>query len=363
MAVMAATAMFGQYLAYFGTYTHSPKSKGIYAYRFDASNGKFTSIGMAAESANPAFLAVHPNGRFLYAVHEQGDGGVSAYAIDGASGQLRFLNRVKTKGSGPCHLSLDKTGKELLVADYGSGSVEAYPVHDDGTLGDLSGFDQHTGASVDPGRQKGPHAHGTFVSPDNRFLLVPDLGLDQVVVYRMDPAKGTLTRNDPPFLKIAAGYGPRHLAFAPNGRFVYVLTEMGARVVACRYDASRGALQEIQTIDALPQDYTGARSGAEIFVHPTGRFLYASLREYNSIAIFAINPADGKLTAAGHEPSGGKKPRAFAIDPTGAYLLAANEDSDAVAVFRIDQKTGQLAATGTTLDVPEPVSVVFVKGK
>ncbi|MGA2143383.1 MAG: lactonase family protein [Bryobacteraceae bacterium] len=361
MAAAFTPAMFAQYVAYFGTYTHTDKSKGIYAYRFDPADGKFASIGLAAETANPAFLAVHPNGQFLYAVHEQGDGGVSAFAIDGQSGRLKLLNRVKSRGSGPCHLTLDKTGDWLFAADYGSGSVEAYPVHKDGTLGELSGFVQHTGSSINPDRQKGPHAHGVFVSPDNRFLLVPDLGLDKVMVYRIDRAKGSLAANDPPFFKIASGYGPRHLAFHPNGRLVYVLTEMGARVVACRYDASAGVLQEIETIDALPAGYTGVRSGAEIAIDPAGRFLYASLREYNSIAIFAIHAADGKLTALGHVSTGGKTPRAFAIDPTGAYLLAGNENSDNVVVFRIDRKTGQLAPTGSTLEVPSPVSVVFVK--
>jgi len=362
-ASLAAPAMFAQYVAYFGTYTHPDKSKGIYAYRFDAASAKFASIGLAAESPDPSFLAVHPNGRFLYAVNEEKDGSVSAFAIDASSGLLKPLNRVSSRGAGACHLALDKTGKWLFAANYGSGSVAAYSVHDDGTLGESSAFVQHAGSSVNPERQTGPHAHGTFVSPDNRFLLVPDLGQDKVIIYRFDPAKGALAANDPPFLKVAPGAGPRHLAFHPNGRFAYVVTEMGGNVLACRYDAKRGALEQIQTIDALPADYTGARSGAEIAVHPNGRFLYASLRTHNSIAVFEIDAATGKLTAAGRVPSGGEKPRAFAIDPTGAYLLAADQDSNHVVVFRIDPKTGGLTATGSVLDVPLPVSVVFAKGR
>ena len=363
LAALLAPAMFAQYVAYFGTYTRPNKSKGIYAYRFDAPSGKLTSIGLAAETSSPSFLAVHPNGRFLYAVNEQNEGGVSAFAIDASSSLLKPLNRVSSRGSGPCHLALDKTGKWLFVANYNSGSVAAYPVHDDGTLGESSAFDQHAGSSVNHSRQAGPHAHGTFISPDNRFLLVPDLGLDKVFVYRLDLAKGTLPPNDPPFFKISPGSGPRHLAFHPNGRFVYVVTEMGANVVACRWDAKRGALSEIQTIDALPAGYTGARSGAEVMVHPNGRFVYASMRVDNSIAIFSVDPATGKLTAAGRVSSGGKTPRAFVIDPTGSFLMAANQDSDRVVIFRIDPKTGGLTESGETLDMGSPVSIVFVKNR
>ena len=318
---------------------------------------------MAAETPSPSFLAVHPNGRFLYAVNEQNSGEVSAFAIDSASSLLKPLNQVSSRGSGPCHLVVDKTGKWLFVANYNSGSVAEYPVKADGSLGESTGFDQHAGSSLDPRRQGGPHAHGTFLSPDNRFLLVPDLGLDRVLVYRLDLAKGTLPLNDPPFLQIAPGSGPRHLAFHPNGRFAYVVTELAANVIACRYDARRGTLTEIQKIDALPADYTGQKSGAEIAVHPNGRFLYASMRSHNSIAIFAIDAASGKLTAAGNVSAEGKTPRSFAIDPTGAYLLAADQDSDHVVVFRIDQKTGGLTATGDTVEIPAPVSIVFVKGK
>jgi 6-phosphogluconolactonase len=358
-AALAAPAMFAQYTAYFGTYTRPDKSKGIYAYQFNEATGKLTSIGLAAESPSPSFLAVHPNGRFLYAVNEQGDGGVSAFAIDAATRLLKPLNHMSSRGNGPCHLALDRTGKWLFVANYGSGSIAAYPVNADGSLGESSGFDQHEGSSVNAARQKGPHAHEAVVSPDNQFLLTPDLGLDKVMVYRVDA--GTLPKNDPPFFKIAPGLGPRHLAFHPNGKFAYVITEMGIAVVACRYDARRGALEEIQTIDAAPANRAPNMSGAEIAVHPNGKFLYASVRGDNSIAIFQVDPATGKLTAAGRVSTEGKTPRAFAFDPSGKFLLAMNQDSDSVVEFRIDAKTGALTKTGDGLNIPSPVSVVFVK--
>jgi len=359
VAALAAPAVLAQYVAYFGTYTRPEKSKGIYAYRFDAATGKLSSIGVAAETASPSFLAVHPNGRFLYAVNEQGGGSVSAFAIDRSSGLLKPLNQVSSRGNGPCHLALDQKGKWLFAANYGSGSVAAYAVRDDGSLGESSGFDQHQGSSVNAARQKGPHAHGTFISPDNRFVLVPDLGLDKVVVYRVD--EGTLPPADPPFFKVAPGAGPRHLAFHPNGKFAYVVTEMGINVVACRYDAQKGALEEIQIADAAPVPRDPGMSGAEIEVHPNGRFLYASVRGDNSIAIFRVDPATGKLTSAGRASTEGKTPRAFALDPSGKFLLAANQDSDSVVVFRVDQKTGALTGTGEKLDIFSPVSVVFVK--
>jgi 6-phosphogluconolactonase len=361
VAAMATPAMFAQYIAYFGTYTQPNKSKGIYAYRYDGSSGKLTSLGLAAETSNPSFLALHPNGRFLYAVNENKDGGISAFAIDKASGMLKELNHVSARGAGPCHLMVDKTGKWLYAANYDGGSIVAYAVKSDGSLGESSAFDQHTGKVADPIRQEGgPHAHGTYVSPDNHFLLVPDLGLDEVMVYHLDAAKGALPKNDPPFLKTPPRSGPRHLAFAPNGHFVYVLTEIAMTVMACRYDAQRGTLEEMQTVDASPGQHNPRYSGAEIEVHPSGKFVYASLRGPESIAAFAIDAA-GKLTPAGHFSTGGKEPRAFAIDPTGHFLLAANQNSASVVVFRIDEKTGALTPTGETVNIPSPVTIVFAK--
>jgi 6-phosphogluconolactonase len=359
-----------EWLMYVGTYTNQPKqpSKGIYAYRFQAS-GKFTPIGAVAETSNPTFLVVDRGGKFLYAANEDSTyegkpaGSISAFAVDAASGQLKLLNVVSSGGPGPCHVSMDQTGKWLFAANYAGGSLAVFPVHADGSLGAASTFIQHKGSSVDPARQTAPHAHSVYISPNNRFLLVGDLGLDHVMVYRFDAAKGTLTPNQPPFAAVAPGSGPRHLAFAKDGKFVYVLSEMAATVTVFRYDAGAGRLEQTQSISMLPADYKGLKSGAEIFVHPNGKFLYASNRGHDSIAVFRIDTGSGALTSAGQVSTQGKTPRNFAIDPTGAFLLAANQDSGSIVVFRIDQTTGALTPTGDVLKVPAPVSLVFARAK
>jgi 6-phosphogluconolactonase len=357
------------WIMYVGTYTRAP-SKGIYAYRFKGATGEVTPIGtagLAAETENPSFLAVHPNQRFLYAVNEisryegHDAGSVSAFSIDRASGTLTLLNRAASRGGGPCHVSIDRSGKWLFAANYGGGSVAAFPVHDDGTLGEASAFFQHAGASVNKARQSGPHAHGAVVSPDNRFVLVPDLGLDRVFTYRLDPAAGGLAPGEPGFAAIAPGSGPRHVAFRPDGKFAYVLKEMLSAVVAFRYDARRGTLAELQTLSTLPEGFSGESSGAEIATHPSGRFLYASNRGHDSIAIFRIDPAKGTLTPVDRVSTQGKTPRSFAIDPSGRFLIAANQNSGTLVIFRIDQATGALTATETAVQVPFPVSVVFSK--
>jgi 6-phosphogluconolactonase len=359
-ATLLAPAMLAQYAAYFGTYTKLGKSQGIYASRFDTNTGKFTAPTLAVETPSPSFLAVHPNGRFLYAVNEiGGEGTVSAFAIDPGPGALKLLNRVSARGNGPCHLALDRTGKVLYAANYGSGSIAAWPVKADGSLADSSAFDQHSGSSADRQRQLGPHAHGTFVSADNRFVLTPDLGLDKIFVYHVDPANGTLPPHDPPFFRTAPGSGPRHLAFHPSGKFVYVLTEMGIAVVAFRWDEHRGTAEQIQSVSAFPAG--PGMSGAEIEVHPNGRLLFASVRGDNSIAAFRVDPANGKLTAAGRTPTEGKTPRGFAIAPGGKFLVVGNQDSDTVVEFRIDEETGALTKTGEPLQIGSPVSIVFVR--
>ena len=342
---------------YVGTYTNGA-SKGIYTFRFNSSTGKTTEPALAAESSNPSFLAMHPNGRFLYAANENSNGIVSAFAID-PSGRLTLVNSVSSHGSGPCHVAVDRTGKWLFAANYNSGSVAVFPLGADGKLGEASTVVQHFGSSVNRERQEGPHAHEVVLSPDNRFLLVPDLGADRVVIYRFDAAKGTLSPGAPAFVKAAPGAGPRHLAFSPDGRFVYVVNELAASITASRYD--NGTLNELQTISMLPSDFTGAKSGAEIAVHPNGKFLYASNRGHDSIALFRIDSSKGTLTAAGHTSTHGKTPRNFAIDPTGAYLLAANQDSGTVVVFRIDPNTGGLTPSGNVVQIPAPVSLVFAK--
>jgi 6-phosphogluconolactonase len=342
---------------YVGTYTRQ-NSKGIYAYRFDTKTGKVTETGLAGETSNPSFLALHPNGKYLYAVNEDKDGHVTSFSIDPASGKLTMLNQVSSQGSGPCALALDKTGKWLFVANYNNGSIAAYPVGADGKLGEASATDQHKGSSVNKQRQAGPHAHSTVLSPDNRFLLVNDLGLDQIFAYRLDTAKGIDTAS-PVISKTPAGGGPRHLAFGSKGKFAYACNEMMSSVTTYSYDAKTGELKEVQTVSMLPKDFTGSNSAAEIAVHPSGKFVYASNRGHNSIVRFDIDPAKGTLTAADWTPTDGKTPRNFAIDPTGGYLFAANQDGGGVVVFRIDKGTGKLEPTGTKLDVPVPVCVVF----
>jgi 6-phosphogluconolactonase len=356
-----------EWLMYVGTYTNQ-QSKGIYGYRFQPS-GKFTSLGLVAETSSPSFLVVDRNQKFVYAANElttyegRSAASISAFAIDPATGQLKLLNTVSSKGPGACHVSLDETGKWLFAANYFGGSLAEFPVHEDGSLGEASAFIQHSGSSVDRERQSGPHAHSAYVAPGNRFVLTADLGLDEVMVYRLDAANGKLTPNEPPFAKLAPGSGPRHLAFGKDGKFVYVLSEMAATVTVFRYNAGAGTLAQTQTISMLPAGYTGPKSGAEIAIHPNGKFLYASHRGDNTIAIFRIDPGSGALTAAGRVSTQGKTPRNFAIDPTGAFLLAANQDSGSIVVFRIDQATGALTPTGDILKVASPVCIVFARAR
>jgi 6-phosphogluconolactonase len=360
------SAAKGQYLAYVGTYTAKTGSRGIYAYRFDPETGQLTSIGVAAETADPSFLAVHPNGKYLYAVNEistfnGGTGGaVSAFSIAAKTGALKFLNQVPTRGAGPCHVSLDRNGAYLLVANYDGGSIASFPVHDDGSLGTASGFVQHSGSGPNKERQEGPHAHWIGTSPDNRFALAVDLGLDQVIVYGFDSSKGTFAPLLSGFAKVKPGAGPRHLAFHPNGKFAYVLSEMDSSVTVFSYQAKNGAFSSLETISALPKDYVGPKEAAEIAVEPSGKFLYASNRGHDSIAIFGINPAKGTLKSLGQVLTGGKTPRHFAIDPTGMYLLAENQESNNIVVFHIDAATGNLTPTGQTIEVPSPVCITFV---
>ena len=358
----------GTMLVYIGTYTGA-KSKGIYVSRFDSATGRLTAPELAVATPSPSFLALHPNGRFLYAVSETSNlagkrvGAVSAFSVDAKTGQLTLLNRQSSGGAGPCHLAVDRKGKCLLVANYGSGSIAALPIQADGALAEPGTIIQHQGSSVNPERQAGPHAHFITPDPGNRFALTCDLGLDQVLVYRLDPAKAALVANDPPFASVKPGSGPRHLAFHPSGRFAFLINEMSSTLTVFAYDAKRGALKELQTVSTLPEDFTGSRSGAEVQVHPSGKFVYASNRGHDSIAVFSFDPKTGKLTPVEHQPTQGKTPRHFALDPTGQWLLAENQDSDTIVIFRVDAKTGRLSPTGQTVSVGAPVCAVFLPVK
>jgi 6-phosphogluconolactonase len=352
------------YLVYIGTYT-GPKSQGIYVYKFEGATGKLAPLGLAANSDNPTFLALHPNQRYLYAVNELGNyqghktGSVSAFSIDRKTGKLTLLNVIASGNPGPCHLGVDHTGKYLLVANYNVGSVAVFPILPDGRLGNATAFLPHTGHSVNPKRQASPHAHSIYASPDNRFVVSADLGTDQVYVYRFDASKGTLAPNQPPFATVPPGTGPRHFAFHPSEKFAYVIEEMGSSLTTFSYDATGGVLHPLETISTVPKDYKGYNDCAELMIHPSGKFLYGSNRGHNSITVFSIDPIKGTPTPIEYVSTQGKTPRNFGIDPTGSYLIAANQDSNSLVVFGIDQKSGRLTPTGQKLDVQSPVSVVF----
>ena len=346
---------------YFGTYSRGA-SKGIYVAKMDLTTGKITEPTLAAETKNPSFLAIHPNQQYLYAVNEVGQikgeksGGMTAFSIDPKTGKLTKLNEQLSKGGAPCHLVIDATGKNVLVANYTGGNIASLPIGSDGKLGQATGFVQHKGSSANPRRQKEPHAHSINLDANNRYAYAADLGLDRVLIYKFNATEGTFTENEPAFAKVAPGSGPRHFALHPNQKSAYVINELKSTVTAFRADAKNGGLTEIQTISTLPASYKKASYTAEVQVHRTGKFLYGSNRGHDSIATFSIGE-DGKLTSLGQESTQGKTPRNFGMDPTGKYLLAANQGSDSVVVFEINPKTGKLKATGEKLEVPVPVCV------
>lgn len=366
----AAPAAAREYHVYFGTYTRT-KSEGIYRARFDATTGRLGAVELAAKTGDPSFLAVHPNGAVLYAIDERSDPaktpgrGVAAFAIDRASGVLTKLNEQETGGPGPCHVDVDPSGRALVVANYGGGSVSAITLQPDGRLGAAGTVVQHTGSSVHPTRQKAPHAHAATIAPGGGHVLVPDLGIDEVRVYRLDAATATLTAGDPAGAKSTPGAGPRHVAFRPDGRFVYAINELNCTVTVYAFDPGRGRMTEVQTISTLPPGET-VRPGistAEVQVHPDGRFLYGSNRGHDTIVVYAIDAASGRLTLVEHEATQGKTPRHFALDPTGGWLLAENQGSDTVTLFRVERTGGRLEPTGQTVAVPVPVCAVFVPVK
>lgn len=351
---------------YFGTYT-GPASKGIYLGEFDVDTGDLKLVGLAAELDNPTFLAIHPSGKYLYAAGEIGNfngkkaGAVSAFVIDPKTGKLTLLNQQSSEGQGPCHVVVDKTGKCALVANYGGGSVASLPIGEDGKLAEAASAIQHEGSSVDPRRQEKPHAHSINVSPDNRLAFAADLGIDKIMIYKLDPATAKLTPHDPPFATTPPGGGPRHFAFHPSGKFAYVCNEMKSSITSFAYDADKGTLTQQETLSTLPAGYDKpGNSTAEVQVHPSGKFVYVSNRGHDSIAIFAI-AEDGKLTSVGQQPIGGKTPRNFCIDPTGKFIIACGQGSGSVHVLKINQETGELQPTGAQIEVGNPVCVKFLK--
>jgi 6-phosphogluconolactonase len=373
MAALVAASVWlgaapGDLLVYIGTYTGA-KSKGIYVSRLNIASGALSAPQLAAETPNPSFVAVRPQGDFLYAVNEVNTfegkpvGSVSAFAIDTASGMLKALNQASSGGPGPAHLSLDQTGRTVFVANYGGGSIELLTLNADGSLGGPTSFLKHSGSSVNPDRQGEPHAHQFIVDPSNQFAYVPDLGIDKVVIYRFDASKRTLSGLAAGAAMLKPGSGPRHMAFSASGRFAYVINELNCTITAFQREASDGGLTEMQTVSSLPPGVPQEKgfSTAEIAVAPSGAFLYGSNRGHDSISVFAVDTATGKLSYVANSPTLGKTPRGFAIDPGGGYLIAGNQNSDTVVVFKIDRATGKLTAAGSPVSVGAPVDVKFVK--
>ncbi len=364
-----------KYLVFVGTYTTKTESKGIYGFEFDADTGKLTPKGVAAETLDPSWVAVHPSGKFLYAANEAGKtSAVSAFAVDAKSVKLTLLNQIPSLGEDPCYLSFDKTGKYLLVANYTSGTIVVFPILADGRLGEHTALLKNPGATgPNKERQEGPHAHWIETSAHNRFVYVADLGLDRVLIYKFDATKGALTAGeaqpskassdtgaqlDPFSATLSPGAGPRHVAFAPDGKFMYALGEIQSTVTVFANDAQT-TYRSVQQISTLPKAFTGRNDAAEIAVHPNGKFLYASNRGEDTIAMFAIDSQKGTLTHVANVPTQGKEPRHFAIDPTGHFLLAENQNSDTIVEFRIDTTSGKLTPTGEVVHVPSPVCLAF----
>lgn len=343
---------------YVGTYT-GQGSRGIYRFHFDDAKGLLIPDGLAVETENPSFLTSDAKGRLLFAVNENDPGGgVSAFAVAPQTGALTFVNKQASGGGSPCHLTLDRSGRFLFIANYG-GSVAVLPVAPDGTLSPVATRIAPEGRGPRP-NQDASHAHGVYLDPANRLLLVPDLGIDKVLLFKFDEASGRLTAGDPPAAALAPGAGPRHLAQSPDGRFVYVVNENDSTVTTFAFDAAQGRLETRGTLSTLPDGFSGQNTTAEIAAHPSGRFVYASNRGHDSIAVFAVDAATGALRRASVVPVGGREPRHFAIAPSGRWLLAAHQKSDSIAVFRLDPATGGLTPAGAAVKTPRPVDIFFL---
>lgn len=347
---------------YIGTYT-GKGSEGIYVAELDVTTGALSAPRLAARAENPSFLAIHPSGKYLYAANEidrfqgKATGGISAYTIDATSGDLTILNQLASGGGAPCHISLDPTASVLLSANYGGGNIAAFTIAPDGKLKARTSFVQHKGESVNKDRQEAPHAHAINCDPSGKFVFANDLGIDKVLIYKLDAPKGTLSASDPPFLAIKPGSGPRHLAI--KDKSVYVLNELASTVTVFDFDFASGKSKETQTISTLPEGESVANGCAEIVVHPTQPFVYASNRGHDSLAIFERDAATGKLAAKGHVKTGFKTPRNFAFDPSGAYCLVGSQGTGEVFVHR-SEKDGTMSLVGAPVKVGSPVCFRFV---
>ena len=364
MAGQSASATY----AFIGTYTRTAphvqgKAEGIYVYRVDLSTGALTHVHTMPGVVNPSYLTLDPQHRHLYAVSEvdevdgQVGGAVSAYAIDQETGALTYLNRQSTRGTWPCHLCVDQTDRFVLTANYLSGSVAVLPILAEGQLGPISDFHQHVGSSVNPDRQQGPHAHSINLDRANRHAVVCDLGLDMVLVYRLDHGQSALIPIESAGAVARPGAGPRHLDFHPSGRYAYVINEIGSTMTAYAYDESTGSLHEIHSLSTLPEGFTGTNHTADVHVHPSGRFVYGSNRGHDSIVTFAVDTTTGRLSYVDRQSTQGSTPRNFVVDSSGTFLFAANQNGDTIVTFRIDSQSGKLTPTGHVASVPSPVCV------
>ncbi|NQW16668.1 MAG: lactonase family protein [Chloroflexi bacterium] len=348
-----------------GTYTRTG-GDGVYVLDMDDETGELSHSSSVSGATNPSFVAIHPSGKYLYAVAEVGNqggepgGAAYAYSIDQDSAALTEINSQSTGSDGPCHLAVDATGKYLCVANYGGGAVTMFPLNDDGSLEPRSDFHQHTGRSVNQQRQRSEHAHSINLDPTNKWAFTPDLGMDKIMTYKLDLENGKLLPGDPAFTETTHGEGPRHFDYHPNGELAFVINELGCTIVSYRFDSSAGTLTEIQSVTTLPDDWTGGgNTTADVHVSPDGRFVYGSNRGHDSLAIYSVDQASGEMTYVGHQSTGGKTPRNFGIAPSGKILLAANQDSDNIVVFKRDVESGTLEPTGAEIDVPMPVCLKF----
>lgn len=356
------TACAEEVTFYLGTYTKPGKSEGIYVGRLDTATGKLGPVSLAAKAKSPSFVALSPDQRFLYAAMEAGGGAVGSFAV-GEEGRLTPLNEQSSGGGGACHVWVDATGKTVMVANYGGGSIAAFPVKPDGSLGERTAFVRFEGSGPNPKRQEKPHGHSIYTDAANKFAYSCDLGTDKVWIFKLDPAKSTLTAAEPAFAMGSPGGGPRHLAIHPGGKFAFVNNELTMTVTAFARDEETGAMKALQTLPTLPEGTpTQGVSTAEIFCHPTGKWLYVSNRGHDTIATYAIGD-DGKLTWIEAAPAQVKVPRGFGIDPTGQWLITAGQNDDKIAVLKIDQTTGKLSPTDQTASVGSPVCVLFAPKK
>lgn len=361
-ALMVSPVLAKDCFVYFGTFTDTA-SKGIYVSRLDADTGKLSDPQLAAAASNPNYLAVSPNGHFLYAAARANNsikgGAISAFAIDGSTGRLKLLDQKSSSGADPCFVGMDASGQCIFAANYGDGSVKSFHVNADGTLTDGS-LIQHEGHSINPDRQKGPHAHSFVAAPAGQFALACDLGLDKVMIYKFNEADATLTPNQPPFATVTPGSGPRHLVFSPDGKTACVISEMACKITVFDWDGSNGKLQSRQSVSLLsPGTYQPTFTAAEIAYRPDGRFVYATVRGPNCVAVLAVDATSGNLSLVQNLPSGGDFPRGMGIDPSGHWLIVGNQKSGTVTVFSVDGKTGMLTPTGQVLNVGSAVDVKF----